>query len=902
MSHNQLLILGRIFVLLLSTQLLSNTALAQYQINDNASQTSCNCYELTGANQWENGSVWNVNLFDLSNPFDFTFDVFLGCNDGGADGMAFVLQPLSVNAGSAGAGIGYEGVTPSLAVEMDTYENASDPAFDHIAIQTNGVVDHNGGNTLAGPVQASSTSGNIEDCAWHILEVIWNPATQTFEVYFDGVLRVSYTGDIINNLFNGDPNVYWGFTASTGGESNQHQFCNALAPSFSLAPTQACVDEQVDFQSTSVVATNIITSYDWDFGDGNSGTGDTPSHTYTTAGTYTVTLTIESEGCTESTTEQITINPSPDATLGPDITICEGLNEQLAPQNIDPTLTYSWSPATGLSDAAIADPFASPTTTTVYTLTVSDPGGCSSTDDIEVTVNPLPNPIMNIADGVQFCEFDEIQFENLTVGNVASVLWDFGDNAFIPAFPNTQSTLDNPTFFYDNFAFSPYTVTLVITDDNGCLNVAQNTVVINDKPEPAFSATNVCEQTATDFTDGSTAFTSTVNSWSWDFGDGLGTSTEQNPSYTYSSDGTFTTELIIGTDAGCTDTVSNDVIVNPGPTVSFTANDTCLGSETSFVNNSSPQDNSIVDWSWDFGDATTANGLTAAHTYPDPGTYTASLTATSDSGCVASATTDIVIHPNPEPAFSLQDPEGCTPHEVNFLNQSTISSGFLNDYVWSFGTGDSSLQSNPVYTYADSGFYDVSVTVTSAVGCSSFLNVTNAVRANITPEAAFSIGERELTLLDAEIEISQQSQNTLEYFWNFGDGTTSELELPTHQFIEPGNFQVILTVTNGDCEDVTSQQVRVEPLFTFYAPSAFSPNADGINETFFGTGEAIQTYNMKISNRWGEMIFESNDLEFHWDGTHKGKPVEAGTYIYDFFILDNYERDHQYIGKVVLIR
>ena len=572
--------------------------------------------------------------------------------------MAFVLQPLSVNAGSAGAGIGYEGVSPSLAVELDTYENASDPAFDHIAIQTNGVVSHGGANTLAGPVQASSTSGDIEDCAWHILEVIWDPASQTFEVFFDWVLRTSYTGDIINDLFNGNPNVYWGFTASSGGESNQHQFCNALAPSFTLSPTQACIGEQVDFQSTSVVATNFISSYNWDFGDGNSGTGDSPSHAYSAAGTYTITLTIESEGCTESTTEQITISPSPDASLGQDVTICEGFTTQLSPQTLTPGVTYSWSPNTGLNDPAIADPIAAPTTTTIYTLTVSDPTGCSASDDIEVTVNPLPNPVMNIADGADFCEFDVIQFENLTTGNVASVLWDFGDNAFLPAFPNTQSTLDNPTFLYDNFAFSPYTVTLVITDDNGCLNVAQSTIDINDKPEPVFAATTVCEQTATDFTDQSSAFTSTVNSWSWNFGDGIGTSDQQNPSYTYTSAGSFTAELIVGTDAGCSDTISNEIAVNPGPTVSLTANDTCLGNETNFINNSSPQDNTITDWSWDFGDAATANGLMASHTYADPGTYTVTLTATSDSGCVSNATTDVTINPNPVPAFSLQDAEG----------------------------------------------------------------------------------------------------------------------------------------------------------------------------------------------------------------------------------------------------
>ena len=89
---------------------------------------------------------------------------------------------------------------------------------------------------------------------------------------------------------------------------------------------------------------------------------------------------------------------------------------------------------------------------------------------------------------------------------------------------------------------------------------------------------------------------------------------------------------------------------------------------------------------------------------------------------------------------------------------------------------------------------------------------------------------------------------------------------------------------------------------TFYIPSAFTPDADDINETFFGTGEGVVEYNMQIHNRWGELLFESNDLDFHWDGTLKGKQVEAGVYTYKFYVLDIENRDHQYSGVVHLIR
>ena len=1113
--------------------LVSELSFAQYQTNGSAASTSCNCWRVTPDAGGQSGSVWNVNLFDLSNPFSFNFDVFLGCDNGGADGLAFVLQPLSVNAGSSGGGIGYAGISPSFAIEMDNFQNNNEPNFDHMAIQQNGDVTHNGPNNLAGPVPISATSNDVEDCAWHTFQINWDPVTQTMTIFFDGVLRLTYTGDIINNIFGGNPNVYWGFTAATGGADNEHQFCNALDPGFIVASPSQCQGTPTEFESTSTVATGFVTDFQWDFGDGNTASGTQVSNTYAAAGTYTVTLTITSEGCTESTTTQITINPQPTVDLGADQAICNGESIQLTAGGLtggeqlqwnpttgldnpaigNPTATptttttyalgvtdangcvgaddieitvnplpvadagvdlticdgdvaslsatggvqYNWSPATGLSDPAIANPQATPATTTNYTVTVTDANGCQDTDDLTITVNtppvvdagaddaicdeqttqlvasgaqnyvwtpsiglddasisnpvfsgsatttftvtgtdvngctssddveitvfplpvadfepptdvclnsptvivdnssgtglnyswnfgdgntsadasptntyastgtytidltitdtngcqatdsesatvtPLPLPQMNVFDGQEFCEFEEIQFINETQGNYANVLWDFGDNAFVPAFPNTQSTEENPTFFYDNFAFGPYTVSLVITDNNGCIGVGQTVVVINDKPVAEFSSSIECEGAPTTFSDASSVFISTVNAWEWDFGDNFGTSSLQNPTYQYQQAGTYSTELIVQTDAGCSDTVVKPVYVNPVPVIDISGIDTCLNDETTFTNNSSPQDNTISSWEWDFGDGNSTSGVTAAHTYQDFGTFTVSLTATTDSGCVATGTTDIDVHPNPEPAFSMQTAEGCTPHEVLFIDETTIGSGILSEFFWNLGDTTSTSQ-NPTTVYPDSGFYDISLSVTSVEGCNSEITVENAVRANITPVAQFEILDEKVSLLDAELEMTESSLHAETYYWNLGDGTVSTETLPEHTYTEPGIYDVVLIVENGDCSDTDFGRILVDPIFTFYVPTAFSPDDDGINETFFGTGEAIQIYNMKISNRWGELLFESNDPEFHWDGTFRGKQVQSGTYVYEFFILDIYERDHIYTGHFQLIR
>lgn len=1120
---------------LLLLALVPFTTIAQYQINGNAVQTTCNCYQLTTATDNQNGSVWNVNLLDLSNSFDFTFDVFLGCSNGGADGLAFVLQPLSVNAGGVGGGLGYAGINPSLAVEMDTYQNNNEPGFDHIALQQNGDVTHGGGNSLAGPVQISSTAADVEDCAWHVLNVAWDVTTNTMTVYFDGVLRFSYTGDIINNIFGGDPNVYWGFTAATGGANNEHQFCNALDPAFIITSPQQCLGLPVDFESASAVATGQITAFDWDFGDGTTGTGGQVSHTYATAGTFDVQLTIASEGCTETSTTQVTINPLPTFSLGADQAICNGESFQITPTgltgneqlqwdpvigldnpavsnpNASPTTTttytlgivdangcpnideieisvnplpvanagtdqticeqetttlsasggtqYSWSPATDLvaptnattqasplattnytltvtdangcedtddmtitvnplpvidagiddsmcagddvqlaasgavnyswtptadlSNAAIANPVFNGSTTTTFTVTGTDANGCENTDDVEITVVsapvadfdqpadaclgnptvvvdnsagngliyawdfgdgtppvtdpnpthtyatdgtftinlgvmdvngctatatstatvfPLPSPSMNLFDGQEFCEDEPIQFINQTTGNVADVYWNFGDNAFLPAFPNTTSTLNDPTFTYFTSAFSPYTVTLGITDPAGCYEQVQTVIVVRDKPSANFTATTVCEGQATDFTDASTVNGSTVDTWQWNFGDGAGTSSMANPSYPYVQTGVYQAELMVETDHGCKDTIAQNVIVNPTPVVSITGIDTCLNDQTAFVNNSSPQDNTIINWDWDFGDGTTATGITGATTYVNHGQFTVTLTATSDSGCVASGTTQVEVFPNPEPAFNLITAEGCTPHEVQFVNQSTIATGQNSVYEWNLGDGTITDNQNPQKVYPDSGYYNVTLSVTSSEGCNAVLTEENAVRANITPVANFTQNDDSFSPLDANLMLTDESEHALTWEWSLGDGTTSTNINPTHTYTEPGTYELSLTVTNGDCEDTQFGRLKVEPIHTFYIPSAFTPDDDGVNETFFGTGEGILEYNMKIFDRWGKLLFESNELDFHWDGSYNGKQVEAGMYTYRFFIVDIKNFGHQYAGGVHLVR
>ncbi|MDQ3143059.1 MAG: M43 family zinc metalloprotease [Bacteroidota bacterium] len=230
--------------------------------NKDARALGNDCYLLTPAINFQSGSVWYEDKISLTNSFDIFFDMNLGCiDDYGADGIAFVLQPISSSIGSAGGGIGFAGIRPSLAVEFDTWQNTEygDPVYDHIAIIRNGNIDHRLPDNLAGPVGILPTFGNAEDCNFHKTLIRWNAKTKKLDVYFDCVFRASYTGDIIRDIFGGDSAVYFGFTSATGGAVNVHQIClNYVSEVNKLSDYTICEGESIQ-----VSASSKLKKYKW---------------------------------------------------------------------------------------------------------------------------------------------------------------------------------------------------------------------------------------------------------------------------------------------------------------------------------------------------------------------------------------------------------------------------------------------------------------------------------------------------------------------------------------------------------------------------------------------------------------------------------------------------------------
>ena len=248
---NKFKVLVLIFALSLTNLLAQN---ASYIVNGNASSmgitgpngnVNCNCFQLTPSQQAQVGSVWNENKINLNESIRIEFDIYLGNNDGGADGVVFGLQKLSTSIGVSGGGMGMQGVSPSLGVYIDTYQNTdvNDPADDHISININGNLDHNSNSNVDGPVNLA----NVEDGNWRRFIVDWNATTTTLDVFLVNTLTpiVSYTSDIVTSIFGNDSLVFWGFTGSTGNLHNVQKFCTVTdleSPEINSCPIDVTMD------------------------------------------------------------------------------------------------------------------------------------------------------------------------------------------------------------------------------------------------------------------------------------------------------------------------------------------------------------------------------------------------------------------------------------------------------------------------------------------------------------------------------------------------------------------------------------------------------------------------------------------------------------------------------------
>jgi gliding motility-associated-like protein len=668
----------------------------------------------------------------------------------------------------------------------------------------------------------------------------------------------------------------------------------------------SCAPAQIVTSSPAICGSSTITltappgasAYAWT-GPGIVGANNTQVISINVAGTYTVVMTSAQGGCTSTLHITVPGNPSSPIANFTATTACAGNPIQFTDLS-KPTggiKNWAWDfNADGVTDDTTQNPshaFPAAGTFPVH-LTITWPP-CVHDTIINVTVTNPPIPAFTFT---TVCVGTATSFAS-TPANATSYFWDFGDG--------TTSAAPYPAHIYT--ASGTYSVTLTVVNQGCTGKITQNVNVIT-APAAAFSATEVCQNLATVFTNNSV----NGNTYSWTFGD-ASTSTLQSPTHTYAAAGTYTVSLVAISAGGCTNKVSLPVKVDAVPLANFSSNSVCVNSMTQFKDSSFVNaPSSLQQWTWNFGDGSGSALQNPSHLFATAGTHTIQLVVSSNNKCADTVSKVVTVYALPVAAFAGDSLQHCTPWCVNFKDTSTANGGAIHKWTWNFGDNTPSFTQTAAapatHCYKNAGTYDVKLTVTSDKGCVASLNKPAYVTTWPLPEAEFSSSPEPTTVLAPLVQLTDASTGAVDWHWDFGDKadtTGNILQNPSHSYPSdvPGTYPVQLIVRSiHGCLDTVIHPVTVGPVFDFYAPNCFTPNADGVNDYFFGYGVGIATYELIIVDRWGNQLWKTHDLYEGWDGKVQGSSLlcQIDVYVWKVYLTDVFGIKHSYIGRVSLVR
>ncbi len=848
---------------------------AQYTVNGNATQIACNEYILTPDAFTQSGSVWNNNKINLTQSFEFNFDIYLGNTDDGADGMVFVLQPISTSVGTTGGGLGYENITPAVGVTIDTYQNTpnNDPAYDHIAIQLNGNINHISTNNIAGPVTALSGSNDIEDGIYHSLRIKWDAVKKTLEAYVDGNLRVSVVKDFVTDIFAGDPLVYWGFTGSTGGKKNLQKFRTALNPAFTFAPAQKrCLNEPVTFYDSTVSFTTIAKFY-WDFGDGSpiDSVNLNPTHTYITPGNYIVKQkVIGADGCQATNTQTVLIgsNPVPGFKTDDNCAVNNINFTDTSKVNYGTINNWFWNFDNGTT-STLQNPATNYLTggNKTVKLAVQSAEGCAS-DTLQKLIRIYERPVLDFTFTDSVCLGSTTNFFGKVISSSDPVItwaWNYGDTT---ALGNTQNAVHQ--FLYPG----NHTVIFLASSNGsaGCMGLVTKNVFVVNKPTANFTNNSICQSAAVTFFDSS--FTTdgvAINQWRWNLGNGS-FSTQKNPVTAFNSAGNFPVSLVVQNAKSCaSDTIKKIITVNAKPVANFGfTTPLCNGLAVQFSDSSTISGSTIDRWSWIYNNAEFSTEKNASRSFT-AGMQTVKLVSTGSGGCASDTVAKtFLITASPDVTMSFKD--ACKNTAVNFT--AVDNSGTVTQWKWDFGDGAAASTKDAQHIYTANGTYKVKLTATAANGC-----FTDSLQKDIIIYGTNAFAGND-TIAAAGQPVQLNASGGISYSWTpaalLNDATIYN---PVTNLTATQTFSLKAFTPEG-CESYDDVTVKIYKGPDIYLPNAFTPNGDGLNDIFKGIPVGIKQFNyLKIFNRWGQQIFYNTHYNIGWDGMWQGQKQNSGVYI-----------------------
>ncbi len=510
-------------------------------------------------------------------------------------------------------------------------------------------------------------------------------------------------------------------------------------------------------------------------------------------------------GCLDTLTAYLWDTLTVRAYAGADKETCDNNPVQLGGPP-EPNRVYKWFPATGLSNPDIANPIATPSATTTYTLTVTNiNGGCITTDEATVSVDVLSDSIQQIGPS-SYCTSSG-QTVRLKVLPHDSIQWYKDGFAIIGATATDYLVTQTGAYHAVLFSSAGCTRTTVVKQ----IDIWESPVA-GFNTAPAVQCFNNHQFV---FNNTSVLNTGTLQ-YAWDLGDGTTAST-RDVTYSYAKDGVYNVKLLVTAPGGCVDSANKTVQVNPSPFAAFTIDQPqqCFKNNWFVFNTKSTVPSGVLTYTWDFGDGSFNNSNDIAHSYSVPGTYSVKLTAKENNGgCSDDSTMQVVVNPSPIADFTANNYTQCFPgHNFILQNNSTVFSGSLTHY-WTFGDGLSDTATNPSHIYKTYGPYTIKLVTDYGGLCKD--SISKNVEIYPVPAADFSV--QSSVCQDLRVPIINRTTNisnsTVNYFWDFGNGHLDNAYTPVYTYTTAGNYTITLKVSTAQCPvsfNTISKTVSIEP-------------------------------------------------------------------------------------------
>lgn len=686
---------------------------------------------------------------------------------------------------------------------------------------------------------------------------------------------------------------------------------------FTIQNVEGCTPLSVNLTNTTV---SPAYTYDWTFGDGQTSGSAQPGTVVINNNLFpldifnpTIQLTTRYIGdptCNATFSTPVTVFPRVVPDFNADWAGChphpvDFLNLTDSYQN---SATYQWSFGnqmfSSLSDPTITYLNPSFTQNAVYPvwLKATSMHGCIDSTTRNITVYPKPKSLVRLVGQQVGCPDFEVELQNLSLGTDLTFDYDFGDGDVLNTLLNTNVL---HTYSNSTNSIASYLISLTTTTEFLCEDISTQTVYVYPEVRAAFAfdpGNAACNPFVVNMQN------LTENGWNyvWNFDDGL-SSNAYEPIHRFVNntinDRIFNVQLTAYSEYNCVGQASLPLTVYAAPVASFVIDPPLkvFPDATFGINNLTYPQSPSWTYTWHFGDGyTSSDQEPLSHTYETWGPIANGFQyriwlGVENSNCSDSISRLLTLLP-PEPIalFESQGYSDCAPLEVYFINNSQYG----NTYFWDFGDGTTSTDFEPNHTFHDAGYYNVKLIVTGDGGERHYYKT---YRVYPNPIADFEVAPNRVLLPNAWVHVYNTSQYGNYFFWDLGDGFTTtiqpgDLDYPDilHEYKEIGEYRItLIAYTEYGCSDTTSRfpAVWVEGQGRIRFPNAFVPNpvgpnggiydeVDYKNEVFHPVGEGVVEYKLLIFNRWGEQLFQSNNIRIGWDGYYNGKLSPQDVYVW----------------------